>query len=342
MDERPWVVFVHAEDRRLMQPTTNGNDVFALADALRAARFEVTEWNVSAGDRPIPPAGVRPVWVVVPPLAREGLEISDSENALLEAVGELIGDGEPILLSLSRSILPVLGREDPWVDVARSLGVEPETSRIVLELVPSEDGSLAPQSWQKLSAPAEGADHPLTDAVGTQTLMLLEPLGLGTDAAEHVRTLWEIEPSSTRWLEQDWRPEVIARRSESIDELRFEEPLPVVMAVEYERTDDRRQRAIVVGGAGWLVSTVADLSRSLGGERSVLEAPGNRALMLSATAWLASMDELVPSSGSISATSRIEGLDPFMRTIWAVLLIGMLPAGLFIAGNVIVFTRRRG
>ncbi len=40
--------------------------------------------------------------------------------------------------------------------------------------------------------------------------------------------------------------------------------------------------------------------------------------------------------------TRIEGLDPFMRTFWAVLLIGMLPAGLFITGNAIVFARRRG
>ena len=73
----------------------------------------------------------------------------------------------------------------------------------------------------------------------------------------------------------------------------------------------------------------------------VLEAPGNRALMLSGTAWLASIDELVSGSGAISATSRIKGLSPLMRTVWAVLLLGVLPAGVFLVGSGVVLARRR-
>ena len=185
------------------------------------------------------------------------------------------------------------------------------------------------------------SEHPLARAVGTQALMILEPISLGDSDSEVIETLWAIEPSQNRWLEEDWRSEVIQQRAEIPEEARFEDAQPVVVAVEFERADGRRQRALVVGGVGWLVSAVADLSRSLGGERQVLEAPGNRALLLAGSAWLASMDELVPSSGSIASTSRIEGLSPVMRTACAVLLLGILPVGLFLVGGGVVLSRRR-
>ena len=67
----------------------------------------------------------------------------------------------------------------------------------------------------------------------------------------------------------------------------LEEPLPVVVAIETDTASRPPQRVVVVGGSGWLLSTVADLSRSLGGERLVLEAPGNRGLILAATGLVA-------------------------------------------------------
>jgi ABC-2 type transport system permease protein len=341
MDLRPWVVFVHSEEQRLLQPTQNGNDLFALSDALRAARFEVEEWNVNGGDRPIPPSNVRPVWVVIPPLSREGLEISQREQALLRATGTLIEQGEPVLLSLGRSILPVLGRPDPWVDIAASLGVQPDTTRVILERIAVDETSFESQQWQKMPAPISTVDHPLAEAVGTQALMILEPISLGASDSKAVKALWAVEPGPTRWLEEDWRSEIIERRAEIPEEARFTEPQPVVVAVEFERADGTNQRAMVVGGVGWLVSAVADLTRSLGGERQVLEAPGNRALLLAGTAWLASLDELVPSSGAIASTSRIEGLSPVVRTVCGILLLGVMPIGLFVVGGFVVFSRRR-
>lgn len=341
LEERPWVVFVHSEEQRLLQPTQNGNDLFALADALRAARFDVEEWNVTAGDRPVPPPRVRPVWVVVPPLSREGLEIAPRERTLLERTRTLIDEGEPVLLSLGRSILPVLGRSDPWVELATSLGVRPDTSRVILERVAVDEDTFEPRQWQKLPAPITDSDHPLARAVGTQSLMILEPVGLEIEDAGSAQPLWAVSPSEDRWLEEDWRPEVIAQRAEIPPDSSFDTPQPVVVAVAFTRPDGRSQRALVVGGVGWLVSAVADLSRSLGGERQVLEAPGNRALILTGSAWLAGLDELVPSSGAIASTSRIEGLGSMLRTAFGIGLLGVLPVGLLMSGLVVAATRRR-
>ena len=340
MDERPWVVFVHAEDRQMLRPSENGSDLFALSDALQAARYDIAEWNVTIGERPIAPTGTRPVWVIVPPLAREGLELSEAEKSLLLATETLIQEGQPILLSLARSILPVLGQEDPWKNLALSLGVPADTSRVILERVAVDDDSFETQQWQQIPEPRDMA-HPLIEGVGAQNLMILQPVSLGVGESENNRALWEIAPSSSRWLEEEWRTEVIDQRAEIPEGGRFDEPIPVVVAVERVGADGQLQRALVVGGSGWLLSAVADLSRSLGGERRILEAPGNRALMLAGSAWLAGLDELVPGSGGVAGMSRIVGLTTTVRTIWGVVLMVLLPVAVLVFGGSIAFARRR-
>jgi hypothetical protein len=219
--------------------------------------------------------------------------------------------------------------------------VQPDTTRVILERIAVDETSYEAQQWQKIPAPVSEVTHPLAQAVGTQALMILEPISLGTSGSEAVQTLWAVQSSPTRWLEEDWRSDIIQQRADIPEDARFEDAQPVVVAVEFERDDGRRQRALVVGGVGWLVSAVADLARSLGGERQVLEAPGNRALLLAGSAWLASLDELVPSSGSIASTSRIEGLSPVTRTVCGILLLGVLPVGLFLVGGGVVLSRRR-
>ena len=341
LSERPWVVFVHAEDRRMLQLTENGSDLFALSDVLQAARYEVAEWNVTGGERPIAPTGTRAVWVVVPPLSREGLELSDSEQKLLTATQSLIEGGEPVLLSLARSILPVVGREDPWQALAESLGVSTDTSRVVMERVVVDEDTFETQQWQQIPAPVARVSHPLIEGVGSQTLMILQPIALGAGDPDATRTLWEIEPSSSRWLEEEWRTEVIEQRAEVPEGGRFTESLPVVVAVERINPDGQMQRALVVGGSGWLLSAVADLSRSLGGERRILEAPGNRALMLAGAAWLAGLDELVPESGGVSGMSRIVGVNRGVRIAWGIVFILLIPLCVLTAGGIVAFSRRR-
>lgn len=342
LEERPWVVFVHAEDRRMFSPAEDGNDLFAITDALRAARFEVVEWNVNSGERPIPPENTRAVWVVVPPLQRNGLEETKAETALLEVAGELIDNGESILLSLSRSILPVLGQDDPWDALAGRLGIDPLTDRVILERIAADEKTFKAQHWQRLAAPREASEHLIANSVGAQTLMLLEPVPLGDikNPPEQVSFLWSVEPSENRWLEREWRAAIIERQLGAPPESPLLEAVPVVAAIERVNSDGSQQRAIVVGSTSWLLSGLADLSRSLGGERRALEAPGNRALALGGAAWLAGMDDLVRSAGGVAEVSRIKGLSGNARQGWTVVLLGGLP-GLFIASGALVLRIRR-
>ena len=341
MNERPWVVFVHGEDRRMLQASETGSDFFALADALQAARYGVAEWNVATMERPLAPNGTRPVWVVLPPLQRDGVEPTSVERKLLDVTENLLQEGQPVLLSLSRSILPLLGQEDPWAALASALGVTGSTSRLVLERVPLDEDRFETRQWTRLAQPDPETDHPVSRAVGTQALVILQPVGLLPEDRSGIKTLWSIEPSPTRWLESEWKMDRVEQRSEIPAELMLEEPLPVVVAIETDTASRPPQRVVVVGGSGWLLSTVADLSRSLGGERLVLEAPGNRGLILAATAWLAGLDELVPVSTGVSEVSRINGLSAGMRTFIGVLLILVLPVLVLFSGGAIILARGR-
>ena len=197
------------------------------------------------------------------------------------------------------------------------------------------------RQWIRLAEPDVGATHPVTAAVGSQALVILQPVGLVAEPKEGVETLWSISPSPTRWLESEWKMDLVERREEIPQDMLLEEPLPVVVAVELETSSGSPQRVMVVGGSGWLLSTVADLSRSLGGERLVLEAPGNRGLILASTAWLAGLDELVPASTGVSEVSRIRGLSESLRTILGVFLILVLPLLILLLGGAIILARRR-
>lgn len=341
LPERPMVVLVHGEDRRMLTSSSDGGDFYALADALRAARYEVEEWNVATAQRPIAVEGSRPVWLILPPLKRAGLEFSEQEKALLKISRELLEAGEPVLLSLGRSILPVLGKEDPWATLVSTLGVRGATDRLVLERIPVDEGTFEFRQWVRLPQPLEDISHPVSDAVGAQALVILQPVALEIDADSDAKVLWAIEPDEDRWLESEWRMDRIESRQVIPEEGLFDEPLPVVVAVERTIEGQGLQRVLIVGGSGWLLSTVADLSRSMGGDRRVLEAPGNRSLLLASTAWLAGLDELVPQSGGVSEFSRLTGLSEMTRQFWGIFLILILPLLVLGLGGSIIVSRRR-
>ena len=92
---------------------------------------------------------------------------------------------------------------------------------------------------------------------------------------------------------------------------------------------------------GWMLSAIADASRSLGGRRLVLRNPGNRELMLSGVAWLAGLDHIVASGGATSEVSRIMGLTEPARAWWSIFFIMIVPAIPIVCGIIVVWRRNR-
>jgi ABC-2 type transport system permease protein len=343
LGQMPRVVFVHAEDRSLLRDRDDGLEVAGITNALRTARFDVAEWIPGRTDRPLALPEQATVWFVLPPLQRQGLEYADAEKALLGATAGLIAEGQPVLLTVARSMLPLVGTPDPWSTVASTLGVEIDTAQVVFEWLPdmAEGGSV--KTWQEIDG------HPATNAApGGAIIEALRgkrlfvshatPINIAPKNSGSVVVLAEVRPNPLRWLENDWRGDGV-----QIEEMpggdRLEGPIPVAVAVE-AMGENSMQRLVVVGSGGWALSALVNEAGTLGGDRLVLANPGNRELALSSIAWLAGLDELVATAATGREISRFSGISDEARAAWGLGLVVLLGLGPMFLGTLVWSMRR--
>ena len=336
----PHIVFVHAEERSMLRSRDDGMDVYAVAEAMRTARMTVEEWTPSQHSRPAPQASGAPtVWVVLPPLRRTGIAYQESEHTLIEATRSLLADGEAVLLTPARSLLPLVGQRDPWATMLEAFGVEIQTGKVVYEFVPAstseEDAGVLSVQYVNHPAPAAGV---LGAALQGKRLFLNHPtpVVLAAVSETNATIVAAIEPNILRFLEDDWRGDGSNIRVLP-EEKRFAESQPIVVAIERGE-----QRAIVVGSGGWLLSAIVNDSGTLGGNRVVLLNPGNRELALSGVAWLAGMDELIATASSGGEVARFQGITPQGRLVWGLVLPLFLGVGPLVVGSIVGSIRRRG
>ena len=94
-DVLPTVVFVHAEQNSILGQRPNNVDVRSARGLLETSRIGVKEWAPFDGPRPTITEGPT-VWVVIPPSSRAGIELSQREQKLLDAVRGLLAGGESV------------------------------------------------------------------------------------------------------------------------------------------------------------------------------------------------------------------------------------------------------
>ena len=295
----PVAVFVHAGALGILRPSADGSDLAAAADALRGARFEVREWTPADGPQPAVAAGTTIVWIIVPPADRDSVDESPRERALLSVARRLVAQGEPVLLSVGPSLLPLLGQQDPWGALLRGRGMAAQTGRTVLELVPTGPDRAETSAVQ--TTVAGGIDSAVGRAIDGQRLRLDRPIPLQSDpSALGVSVVVGIEPSAERWIEDDWRRD-LKGRMDAPESKRFDADVPVVLVAD-------APRAMLVGSPTWMTTAVADSADALGGGRIALRNPGNRDLLVNAVAWLAGRDDLLAGSGAGREVGRLPRL----------------------------------
>ncbi len=344
VEHMPMVVFVHAQDESMLRRRPQNVDLAGAAGLLEASRYELREWPVGRGDRPVPAPGQDGVWIVVPPPVVERRSApGERELALLDAVAMLIGDGEPVLLNLTPGVPARSGPNDPWRRLAAMLGVEADTGRVIFERVRDQEGRAINQRTLEIVDYARG--HPVAAAAhGLRTTFDL-PVALrpaSGEAGGSRAVIAEIEPAANRWLEDDWmiNPD---RLDAPRDAQRFAESLPVVLSLErpHPLEPGRKQRCVVVGSGGWLLSYLADLAVPGAGERPVLLNPGNYELLLAATAWLAGADDLIAPSPVSQQVARLDGITPAARTVWRWVAVAVIPGSCLAMGVAVWLARRR-
>lgn len=353
----PRVVLVHPEERTMLRATDDGMDYSGVAGALRRARYEVIEWIPGRTERPNDEIDRTTVWVVMPALQRKGLEYSDAEKEVLAAATELIEQGRPVLLTVARSLMPMVGQEDPWAEVAMANGLRAETGEVVFEwtadLVEESAGGSRVRVWQEIDGPARGEaiDGPaasVATALRGKRFFVTHatPISIDESMRERSTVLAAVEPGPLRWIESDWRGDgarIQGPPSGGADETGrpFETPAAVAVAVEPVEGANAG-RLVLVGSGGWALSAFVNDAGNLGDQRLVLANPGNRELVLSAVAWLAGLDELVATGASGREVARFEGVDATTRNIFGILLPSILGLGPLLIGAAVWSWRRSG
>lgn len=342
VDQMPMVVFVHAQDQSLLARRDRNVDLVGSASILDASRFDVREWIVDRSDPPTPAPGQTAVWIVVPPPSRQSLEPTGAEIDLIEETHRLLDDGQPVLLSFHPSVLPRFGRADPWATLTEALGVEVETGEVVAQEVavsPDETRRELAQTLEDFPA-----QHPIASALHGQRTYLALPVaivGARPAPGTAIEVIGRIAPSPARWLEPDWS--VNPQEAQPAPHgPALAEPVTVIAAIERRLPDrPRPQRVIVVGSGGWMLSYVADVGMSIGGDRVMLAHPGNYELLLSSVEWLAGMDELIAPSPVSRQVARLGGVTPAVQQRWRWISLLGIPGACVGLGVAVWSVRRR-
>ena len=338
-DTMPSVVFVHADEVSKLDAHPQQADVTGITTLLEAARIDVTEWPISLAPQPAFPAGTPVVWIVLAPSERIGFEIGSAEKRLLEATSHLLDQGESVLLSLYPSFLPRYGQPDPWAAMAAEFGIEADTGAVLLQETVDVNGDVVVQMFQQLTE--FPSPHPVAGALNGQSLALPLPVPLKpVDGAEgDYQVLAAIEPDADRWLETQWTPSLDLGPVRRGDQ-QLPGPVNVAYAVERDIESRSPQRVLVVGSGPWMLTNVADVAVSAGGDRISLLHPGNHELMMSSVAWLAGEDHLVAQGPLSQEVARLRGIGDTELQIVGWLLTLVLPGLVLLLGVGVWMARR--
>lgn len=323
-DATPKVVFVHGEQGSLFGVRPNNADLLSAKTLLEAARFEVIEWLPHQESKPIV-EGKHVAWVVIPPAARAGLEPTPIELGLIEATKGLFASGADVMVNLQPSLLPKYGQKDPWANLVHQLGISAETSKVVLEQIATGPHQFDIHRSQTLHNTS--GESLIARALNGRAIFF--PLPIEVQGGD---TIYEILPSSDRWLDDAWANETIAMT----DQKPLEDSVSIVSLVE---SDKGQQRAIVVGSGGWLFSWALDRGTHLGGQNVIMSNPGNSEFLLSSIEWLSHLDEWIAAGPIGNQVGRISGLSANAHIYWSIGLVFGIP--LEFLASIFLLRRRR-
>ena len=100
------------------------------------------------------------------------------------------------------------------------------------------------------------------------------------------------------------------------------------------------QRLLVVGSGPWMLTNVADVAVSAGGDRISLLHPGNHELMMASVAWLAGEDQLVAQGPLSQEVARLRGIGDAQLQMVGWLLTAVLPGVVLLIGIGVWMARR--
>ena len=336
----PKVVFVHGNDSSMLRQQERNADLIGAASMLNASRYEVEEWMIAQdGERPKAAEGQPIVWVIIPSAQRSGLQPSKNELALLNAVQQLLDEGQPVLLNCYPSMLSQYGQVDPWSVLAADFGLKVETGTVIFQRLQGAEKGY--EKRQDVQLQEFNEENILGRAIAGQLVNFTWPLPVRVaENKPQVRTsiIAAVNPGEFHWLEKNWSVDP-ATLPDPAEDAKVRHPVPVAMSAEREISGGKPQRIVVVGSVGWTLRFIADSMLSLGGGRAVLQYPGNHELLLASVAWLANMDDLIAASPVSQGVARLSGIPEREMAFWRYFLTIGVPVACLVIG-LVVYLRR--
>ncbi|MEM8835633.1 MAG: hypothetical protein AAGD00_07420 [Planctomycetota bacterium] len=370
VENPPILVLVHAEAFRVFDPpapdapnarrlSPTGQRLFARTLGRLALRqIDTLEWATGLGD-PAPSLGdldpdqTRPLVYLLmgPPLANaRDPNLSDEDvpargvrlGRLVETASQIVESRGNVLLCIGPSDLVATGTQDPFADIARALGVNADTGRLLVTPVERAVGSPLILTEQRVRDAA--SDHPIARAIDSLRVAL--PGSVALRAIEDADSAWLATPilafdEPEGWAENEWYAIPYLRQEQPIE---FIEPptadgeqdrnaRDALLTIATQRLGDRgdAQRAVVVGSQLFMSDLYAWRGENIEG-RPVASNPGNMELLEASVLWLANMDEMIAPAPSPRDVPRIAAISEGQLLALRWLLIAGVPVGVLALG----------
>lgn len=354
----PIIVFVHAEDARLLDQ----NAITSLLSRLALRRIDAVEWRVVAEPDPpglaaLDPDASRPVVYVTlgasSNAAASGpsnLTGPDRAQRLGAALRRLADRGAPILLSISPSTLPTFGGTDDATAFLADFGLHADSGRPLLterlvngrRFVEADRlvTTLPPSAADAAASSILGATTSL--AIGMRAVTPIEAIEPPAGVRASLTPLIQVAGPDT-WAESQWivyllqtPPEQRSRVTQppTPDPDRDDTIGPWNVAYAAERSVpglSTPQRLIAIGSNGWFADALAAQTEVVNG-RVVPTLPGNTELFEAAVYWLAGQEDFIARSAASGSVPTIRPLSSTESTVIHWLVLAIMPLGTLALG----------
>jgi hypothetical protein len=311
MESSPLAVFVSTGQ----PPLGRRGQYTHVADRLRNANFEVTQWNPGArqmqrgggSQAPTPNEGQKAVWIVVPSQQSRNPRMMMQQQGGQQQVAEHLrarlkaGDGVMLMMMLNPSA--GMGAGDPLQSMIDSWGLQPQLDRLILSLQQHPSGRQMMrrrhnvQDWPKAS--------PITGPLGgmqAQLSLLISPLRYEQKEGVTQHPLIRITGDNL-WAESDLRG--LNPNNLKVNDKTRQDSFVVGRAAEKDGA-----RLVVTTAGPWASNSLAAAANSYLTpegriERGGLLYPANSELLINSVFWLSDQEQLIAPSPRTQDVRRV-------------------------------------
>lgn len=350
MDSSPLAVFVSV-GRPALGPRGQYSHV---ADRLRSANFEVTQWNPGSQRRrrgggsepPQADEGQQAVWIVTPsgqPRNRRAMmQAFRGKQQVASHLRKRMQAGDSVMMMLSLSRSAGMGSADPMQSLVDAWGIEPQVDRLVLQMRTTPRGRELPRVRHTIED--WSGSLRVTRALGRMEGMFAPTSPIKLKSKSKIEHHPLIRVTGNRlWAETELRSFSSLREVEVDENTRADSFLLGVAAEK-----NTGGRLIVTTAGSWASNGIAANARLRATrtgqvQRGGLRYPANSELFVNSIYWLTRNDRLIAPSPRTQDIRRVQADMSVSALYWyRGVAVGGLPALALALGVGVWFVRRRG